>query len=191
MKVILFILVTFSINSFAAVSFDFNNSSIVDAVVEEIPPFQTKTQERAKRIIPVVTKIAQELDVNPELVISVLWTESHFKENAKSRVGASGLMQIMPKTKNHLLNKMKDYNLYVSKYINSGLTYNELESVILGTYYLGKLLKRFKSQELAIIAYNMGPTWVSKKIANNEAFGMNHNYLKKVSNKLAIIALAD
>lgn len=169
---------------------DLVSSNIVNTVVSEIPSYQTKTQERASTVIPVATRIAKELNIKPELVVSVIWTESHFKSSAKSHVGASGLMQIMPTTKKALIKEMKDFNVILTSNLNSGLSYHELESIILGSYYLDKLMKRFNSEKEAIIAYNMGPTWVSKKKANNEPFGYDHDYFKKVSSKMELIASA-
>lgn len=178
------ILMTISLNTYA----DLNSSKFVSIVVNEIPSFQTTTQDNAKRIIPIAVNIAKEIGVSPELVVSVIWTESHFKSSAKSNVGANGLMQIMPKTRIALLKEMKNFNSIISKNLNKGLSYTELESLVLGTYYLKKLNKRFKSKNLAILAYNMGPTWVSRKIASKEIFGDNHKYLIKVSSKMNLIA---
>lgn len=167
------------------------NKNYVRAVVSEIPSFQTTTKEQATKYIPVVQNIAADLKVSPALLISVIWTESHFKADARSNVGAKGLMQIMPKTRRSLIKEMKNFNLIVTKYLHTGLTYSELEDLILGAYYLNKLNTRFQNTEHAIIAYNMGPTWVAKKLARNEVVGNKNDYLNKVKNKIMIIAAAE
>lgn len=194
MKTLCMVLLLTSGNTFAkSLSFvsTVEKKNFINAVVGQIPSFQTNTKESATRYIPVAQNIAVELNVSPELVISVIWTESHFKSAATSKVGATGLMQIMPKTRKSLIKEMKNYNLLISKYLATGLTYGELEDIILGTYYLNKLKTRFKNTEHAIIAYNMGPTWVAKKLARKKILGKKNDYLNKVKNKLMIVAAAE
>jgi soluble lytic murein transglycosylase-like protein len=164
----------------------------VKAVMKKIPSYEVEMKKQVMRYIPVAQNIAHDLHVSADLVISVIWIESHFKSDAKSKVGAKGLMQIMPKTRKALINEMPDYNIIVSKYLSTGLQYKELEDIILGTYYLNKLKKRFNGNtELAIVAYNMGPTWVSKRIANNLMVGTKNHYLNKVKNKMTVVASAE
>lgn len=159
--------------------------------MKKIPSYEVEMKKQVHRFVPVAEKIASELKVSPDLVISVIWTESHFKPSAKSKVGAHGLMQIMPKTRRSLIKEMTNFNVLVSKYLHSGLEYKELEDIILGTYYLNKLTKKFSSTKLAIVAYNMGPTWVSKKLSKKEAVGEKNHYLTKVVGKMNIVALAE
>lgn len=142
--------------------------------------------EKVKTVNKTVIKISKEFKVNPCLILSMVWTESTFKASQRSFKGARGLMQVMPRTAsamrlklNYNLNKMISANLY------SGIVYQELESLILGTYYYSELLKKFKgNSQKAVIAYNMGPSFVYGNY--NLA---NHNYFKKVNGKFKIIAI--
>ena len=164
----------------------------VKAVTKNIPSYEKEMKAQVAKYVPVAQKIASEMKISPDLVIAVIWTESHFKPQAKSKVGAQGLMQIMPKTRKALIKEMKNYNQIVSRHFNSGLSYQELEDIILGSYYLNKLTKRFNGDmNMAIIAYNMGPTWVSNKISNNQAVGTKNHYLNKVVGKMALVASAE
>ena len=72
------------------------------------------------------------------LVHGVVRQESAFYEKAKSRVGARGLMQLMPRTA-HKLAKQKNY-----KYSRAKLTSNPKLNVWLGSEYLDDLLKKFE-----------------------------------------------
>ena len=86
-------------------------------------------------------------------VYGLIRQESRFVKSAKSSVGASGLMQIMPGTAN-----------YVAKKIGmSGFTVASLNdirtNITLGTQYLNMVLANLGgSQTLATAAYNAGPS---------------------------------
>ena len=47
---------------------------------------------------PVIETAAAEHGVDPALMAAIAWAESRFQPDARSRVGARGLMQLMPKT---------------------------------------------------------------------------------------------
>lgn len=85
-------------------------------------------------------------------VYGLIRQESRFVKTARSVVGASGLMQIMPRTAT-----------YVAKKIGmSGFTLNGLNdtrtNITLGTQYLNMVLANLGgSQTLATAAYNAGP----------------------------------
>jgi soluble lytic murein transglycosylase-like protein len=183
------ILVLASVTTIASTS---RKKNYTKAVMNEIPAYEVEMKRQVVRYVTVAGNIAHDLKASPDLVIAVIWIESHFKAEATSQVGAKGLMQIMPKTRKALLTQMKNYNEIVSKYLNQGLSYKELEDIILGTYYLNDLKKQFKGNtELAIVAYNMGPTWVRKQLRRNFPVGKENNYLTKVKNKMIIIATAE
>lgn len=86
-------------------------------------------------------------------VYGLIRQESRFVKSARSSVGASGLMQIMPGTAN-----------YVAKKIGmSGFTLANLNdtrtNITLGTQYLNMVLANLGgSQTLATAAYNAGPS---------------------------------
>jgi soluble lytic murein transglycosylase-like protein len=54
------------------------------------------------RILRKVHREANRMDLAPELVLAVIEVESHFNHYAVSRVGAQGIMQIMPFWKNEI-----------------------------------------------------------------------------------------
>ncbi|MDP5009096.1 MAG: lytic transglycosylase domain-containing protein, partial [Glaciimonas sp.] len=85
-------------------------------------------------------------------VYGLIRQESRFVKEARSHVGASGLMQLMPATAK-----------YVAKKISmSGFTANQVNDVgtniMLGTNYLNMVLGDLdNSQAMASAAYNAGP----------------------------------
>lgn len=96
-----------------------------------------------------IQKYATETD--PYFVASLIRQESGFNPWAMSRVGARGLMQLMPATARRLERVSK--NALLNPQIN----------IRLGTRYIGKLVNRFdRDAELALAAYNAGPERVDQ-----------------------------
>jgi len=80
------------------------------------------------------------------LLTAVAQVESRFQPAATSSVGAQGLLQVMPTT-------AKELNLDVTA---------TSSNVLAGARYLQRLFQRFSSADLALAAYNAGPTAVAK-----------------------------
>ena len=88
--------------------------------------------------------------VDPALVHALSRQESEFKADAKSPVGATGLMQLMPPTARVVA---KQYNL---KYEAAQLT-KPVYNIQLGEAFLGDLIRSYSgSYLLALAAYNAG-----------------------------------
>ena len=89
-----------------------------------------------------INEIARRIGVEPYFVHGIISAESAYNPNAGSKVGAMGLMQLMPGTARNL--KVKN-------------PWNQRENVEGGTTYLKSLLGMFHSKELAAAGYNAGP----------------------------------
>ena len=99
-------------------------------------------------------------DVEKELVYAVIKQESAFDIKARSRVGARGLMQVMPATASKVSKQMK--LSYSKKRLTGDAQYN----VKIGSYYLYSLIEDYDSYLLALVGYNAGPRrikrWIKK-----------------------------
>ena len=94
---------------------------------------------------------AKEWDLDPYLVCGVIFTESAFRPEARSSVGALGLMQLMPAT------GLEEAELLMIEGVTEeGLTEPAL-NIRLGCTYLKKLLDEFGTESVALAAYNAGP----------------------------------
>ena len=93
------------------------------------------------------------------LLHALIRQESQFNPQAKSRVGALGLMQIMPATARTLARRAGQ------GYRKVWLTQKPGYNVRLGSRYIADLLKRYDgSYIMAIAAYNAGPSRVRQWI---------------------------
>lgn len=128
----------------------------------------------------VIEKNSNNLD--PLIVISLIRQESAFNPEATSRVGAKGLMQLMPATAKRFNRKIKVKHLSDPK-----------TNVTLGTKYLRQLLTRFDGNLIYTLAsYNAGENRIDrwkKEIFRNEdplatiesiPFEETRNYVKLI-----------
>ena len=108
-----------------------------------------------------VKPAASEQGVDEAWVYGITRQESRFMHYAKSGVGASGLMQLMPATA-----KWAAPRAGISNYNNSMI--HDLDTnIALGTYYLSHTLALFNGQEvMATAAYNAGPSRAKKWAAD-------------------------
>ncbi|MEA2240336.1 MAG: hypothetical protein QOC81_5060 [Thermoanaerobaculia bacterium] len=108
---------------------------------------------------------AQKYDVDPALVAAVVETESRFRTNARSEVGARGLMQLMPKT---------------GRWMGATNLYNAEQNVDAGAKYLRYLNHRFDGNlTKTIAAYNAGEGNV-RRYNGVPPFRETRSYVKRV-----------
>ncbi|MCK5926146.1 MAG: transglycosylase SLT domain-containing protein [Methylococcales bacterium] len=100
---------------------------------------------------------SQVQNLNPAMVFGLVRQESVFNERAGSRVGAKGLMQIMPATGKQIARELG------VRWRSSNSLYNPDTNLQFGTYYYKKQINRFDGQlALAAAGYNAGPHRVKK-----------------------------
>ncbi|HEY4485609.1 MAG TPA: lytic transglycosylase domain-containing protein [Nitrospiria bacterium] len=99
---------------------------------------------------------------DPELIISVILTESSFYKRAHSNKGAIGLMQILPMTGRELA----DQNRIALRHTDD--LFDPQINVQLGTNYLAQLHEQFGDMRLALIAYNQGPGRVTAMLGRGD-----------------------
>ena len=154
------------------------------------------TSERTKGVIDVaqrfpmpfrgsVVERAQGIGLDPAYVYGLIRQESRFIMDARSGVGASGLMQVMPATARWTARKI-GLEGFTPEQI-----YDRDTNITIGTAYLKLALDDFNgSMPLAAAAYNAGPgrprNWRNGPVldaaiwAENVPFTETRDYVKKV-----------
>ncbi len=142
-----------------------------------------------------VRPAAQKQSVDEAWVYGLMRQESRFITNAKSTVGASGLMQLMPATAKWVANKIG-----LANYSHSRVNDTET-NLLLGTTYMRMVMESLDNHPvLASAAYNAGPgrarKWRADRplegaiYAETIPFSETRDYVKKVmSNSVYYSAL--
>ncbi|MFM8610333.1 MAG: transglycosylase SLT domain-containing protein [Burkholderiaceae bacterium] len=140
---------------------------------------------------------SREIGLDPSYVYGLIRQESRFIMNARSHVGASGLMQVMPATARWTARKI-GLNGFTPEQINDRDT-----NIAIGTGYLKLVLDDFAgSMPLAAAAYNAGPSrprnWRAPGgsgpvlegaiWAENVPFNETRDYVKKVLSNATVYA---
>jgi soluble lytic murein transglycosylase len=151
---------------------------------------RTKTAFDAEQRFPTplrdtVLRKAKTVDLDPAFVYGLIRQESRFVTDARSGVGAAGLMQVMPATAKWTAKKIGLTSFSVEQ-----LNDHEV-NVAIGTGYLKLVLDDFGgSMPMAAAAYNAGPSrprsWRNGPVleaaiwAENIPFQETRDYVKKV-----------
>lgn len=139
------------------------NVDIYSESNEAIPVIFGKKGEYLFHNIIVEASIRHQVD--PLLIKAIIMAESSYNPNAISKVGARGLMQLMPRTAEEL--GVED-------------CFDPTENIDGGVRYLKKLLVRFNWDiELALAAYNAGSRRV-RECQGIPQIEATQDYIKKV-----------
>ena len=102
--------------------------------------------------LDILSPTAQELGLDKAWVYGLIRQESRFILDARSNVGASGLMQVMPGTGDYVARKIG-----LADYVKGKLT-DLRTNIVLGANYMNMVLEGAGgSQPVATAAYNAGP----------------------------------
>ena len=111
---------------------------------------------------------SEEIGVSPSLILAMIEVESTFRPCARSRVGAKGLMQVMP---HRILGYQKTRREFAFRYHEF---YEPEWNISFGADYLGTLIRRYGDVEAALSAYNWGPTKVTYQLRNSSFSGSKY-----------------
>jgi soluble lytic murein transglycosylase len=159
---------------------------------------RTKTEFDIEQRFPTpfresVVRRSGEINLDPAYVYGLIRQESRFVMDARSHVGASGLMQVMPATARWTARKIGLSNFRPDQ------LHDRETNIVIGTGYLKLVLDDFNgSMALAAAAYNAGPgrprAWRNGPVmeaaawAENVPFPETRDYVKKVLANTAVYA---
>lgn len=115
--------------------------------IEPLDATEPEVAREPEEIDALILEFSRRFDVEPALVKAVIHAESRFDPNARSRKGAVGLMQLMPRT--------------ARMYGVRRLT-DPRENIRAGVQHLKKLLGRHDDLAQVIAAYNAGSPTVRR-----------------------------
>lgn len=116
----------------------------------------------------IIKQAALQHGVSEGLIKAVMHTESGFNVNARSPVGAQGLMQLMPAT---------------ARRFNVTNAFDAQQNIFAGAKYLSWLLKRFGGNtQMALAAYNAGEGNVDK-YGGIPPFRETQDYVRRVTSR--------
>jgi len=135
----------------------------------------------------------RDINLDPAYVYGLMRQESRFITDARSSVGASGLMQIMPRTAKWTAKKLGLKNFHIDQ-----LNQRDI-NIAIGTGYMKLVLNNFQgSMPMAAAAYNAGPSrprkWRNGPTLEGAIwaecipFNETRDYVKKVMSNTTIYA---
>ena len=127
---------------------------------------------RARRYLPLVENNAKRFHLEPQLLMSIIHTESYFNPLAISSSGAIGLMQLIPRYggRDAYRHLYAEDRVIRPEYLHSPGINMELGAAyiyLLRNKYFSEIQDKEKNRYVSICAYNWGPTAMRTKILNN------------------------
>jgi len=143
----------------------------VDRLYRQMQPtLQEKYELERPMIERMIDRVAEQVSLAPELIRSVVATESDFQPQAVSPAGAQGLMQLMPAT---------------AQEMGVENSFDPQQNLLGGSRYLKQLLDKYAGDlDKALAAYNWGQGNVDRK-GLAQMPEETRNYLAKVKGLLA------
>ena len=129
------------------------------------------------RYSAIVREQAQAKDLDPALVAAVIYQESRFHSDARSKAGAVGLMQLQPDTAQAIALRTGGTAFQVSDLTNPAI------NIRYGAWYLKNLFEKYRNERLVLAAYNAGQGNVDRWLANGQSieFAETRDYVSSVA----------
>lgn len=134
---------------------------VIDEILEDRAPHLTDGDRR--EIAKALVRTEAQTGIDPLLLLSLIEEESHYDPGARSRRGALGLMQVRPVTGREVAER------HQIAWEGQDSLLEPATNILIGATYLHDLRARFGSWDLALTAYNRGPSKTSTLAGRDRA----------------------
>jgi len=125
-----------------------------------------------EELAEVIYEEANRYHHDPKFILALISAESSFQNWSVSQQGAKGLMQIMPYVAESLAHELG------IEWSGDRTLLNPFLNIKMGMHYLSRLILDFDDLELALTAYNCGPTYVKGLLDRKQK--VPDNYYRKI-----------
>jgi soluble lytic murein transglycosylase len=153
-----------------------------ERIVEKIAEYMEKedatlNEEELIDVARMIFKESKQHSLDYRLVLAIMKVESNFKHNAVSSKGARGLLQVKP---THA--KFIAHNLGI-EWLGAKTLDEPDKNIRIGVHFFSKLMDDYDSVNMALHAYNMGPTRLRAILSENSKPNMTFstNVLREYS----------
>lgn len=116
-----------------------------------------------------IFELCESYDIDPAVIVAVIWKESSYRVSVMGDNGrAYGLMQIQPRWHKDRMKRLGVDDLL-----------DPYQNVLVGIDYLSELYHKKDSIKWALMAYNGGPDYATKKLKAGEISSYASSVLKK------------
>jgi soluble lytic murein transglycosylase len=172
LKVAIFIIIFIFVLSFHLPHFNpgFNSrKQTIQEILAVLERHQTGLANVTKEeLAEAIYEEATRYNHDPKFILAVIAIESEFHNWSVSEKGAKGLMQIMPYVAQSIAQELG------IEWSGDRTLFNPILNIRMGIYYLSRLLLDFDDLELAVTAYNYGPTYVKGLIERKERVPLHY-----------------
>jgi len=127
-----------------------------------------------EELAEVIYEEAARYNQDPKFILALIAIESSFQNWSVSEQGAKGLMQIMPCVAESIAQEIG------IEWSGDQTLFNPFLNIRMGSYYLSRLILDFNNLEIALTAYNYGPTYVKSLIERKERIPIQ--YYRRILN---------
>ena len=128
------------------------------------------------KLFDVIYEQSLALGIDPYLTLSIIATESSFRERSVSCDGAYGLMQIKPIMAEEMACKLG------IPWQGEETLFDPVLNITIGLQYLADLKDRFGDMDQALVAYNCGPEYVITRMKSEGK--LPGKYIEKIKRNL-------
>ncbi len=127
--------------------------------------------ERLLSISKMIYRTSKNHNLDYRLMLAIMKVESNYRHDAVSPKGARGLLQVKPSLAKYIA---KDAGV---KWGGNNTLDEPEKNIKIGVYFFSMLMRDFESLNLALHAYNMGPTKFKKVLSENTRYNKKFSKL--------------